>query len=141
MLAEIGAGAVPEFFVFNKIDKLPDSQLPQSVQTFLDSLKSTDSGEGKAEKSTFAGSIEVSAKNPADVARVRQAIIDFFDRDLVETEIFVPYNRQELRGVLFETSDVKAERFDEQGIFFTVRIDKVALARLRASLTHPQQGS
>ena len=33
-----------------------------------------------------------------------------------------------------------AERFDEQGVFFSVRIDKVALARLRASLKSSSNG-
>ena len=68
------------------------------------------------------------------VARVRQALIDFFDRDRIETEIFVPYDRQELRGVVFGNSQVMSERFDEQGIYFTVRIDPIALSRITPQL-------
>ncbi len=150
VLAEIGAGAVPELFVLNKRDRLEGGQLSPDVQAFLDRL-STGAEAGSApqpaatdavpaEKAAYAGAIQVSAKDATDVARVRQAIIDFFDRDLEQTEIFVPYSRQELRGVVYANAEVTAERFDEQGVFFSVRIDKVALARLRASLKSSSNG-
>jgi GTP-binding protein HflX len=161
VLREIGAGSVPELFVFNKCDKLVDGALSADVQAFLASLSkspaptapnpttpdttpdtapNTSSDTAPPEQGAYAGAIQVSAKNASDVARVRQAIIDFFDRDLVQTEIFVPYSRQELRGVLYANAEVTAERFDEQGVFFSVRIDQVALARLRASLKSSSTG-
>lgn len=150
VLREIGAGAVPELFVFNKRDKLDGGELPAAVQAFLAGLRDrpqsppapgpAPSDGAASDSSAYAGAIQVSAKDASDVARVRQAIIDFFDRDLEQTEIFVPYNRQELRGVLYENAEVIAERFDEQGIYFSVRIDKVALARLRASLKSSSTG-
>jgi len=133
VLSEIGAGGVPELFVFNKIDKLEDGKLPAAVEAFLASLKQP-AEQPSDEAPSFAGAVCISARSPDDVARVRQAIIDFFDRDRVETEIFVPYSRQELRGVVFGNSEVLSERFDEQGIYFTVRIDPIALARITPSL-------
>lgn len=140
VLSEIGAGGVPELFVFNKIDKLDEGKLPTAVEAFLASLQQPASESSQNEGSSFAGSLCVSAKNPEDVARVRQALIDFFDRDHVETEIFVPYSRQELRGVVFGNSEVLSERFDEQGSYFTVRIDPIALARITPSLQAASAG-
>ena len=141
VLAEIGAGSVPELFVFNKIDKLDDGKLPAAVETFLASLQAPKDSPSEAqskdsppEAQSFVGALCISAKNPDDVARVRQALIDFFDRDRIETEIFVPYDRQELRGVVFGNSQVMSERFDEQGIYFTVRIDPIALSRITPQL-------
>lgn len=165
VLREIGAGSVPELFVFNKSDKLEGGALSPDVQAFLASLGAPETNASlpdpgspspaspdpaspdpastdvsATEKSAYAGAIQVSAKNASDVARVRQAIIDFFDRDLVQTEIFVPYSRQELRGVLYANAEVTAERFDEQGVYFSLNIEPVALARLRASLKSSSTG-
>lgn len=130
VLSEIGAGDVPQLFVFNKSDQLEGGQLPVDLQAFVDALPPIASSSGSAPRPA----VLASAKNPADVARVRQAIIDFFDRDLIQTEIFVPYNRQSLRGAIYDSADVLGERFDETGTYFSVRIEQVALARLTASL-------
>lgn len=120
VLSEIGAGEVPVLYVFNKTDKLPDGVLPAETVQFLEDLKSKN---GTAH-------LSISAKNAMDVARVRKTIIDYFDRDLIETELFVPHERQQLRGVIFANAEVKSERSDETGTFFTVRMEEAALKRL-----------
>jgi GTP-binding protein HflX len=112
VLAEIGAGEVPQLFVFNKIDKLPDHKLPAGL------------GE------RFPDHLAVSARDPEDVARLRQAIVDFFDRDRTEVELLVPYDRSQLRGQIFASAQVLAETYDDQGTRFRVRIDPIALRQL-----------
>jgi len=120
VLAEIGAGSVPQIYVFNKIDKLPEGALSSEVTSFVAQLDSS-----AAPRHLYA-----SAKDPADVVRIRQAIIDFFDRALVDAELFVPYDRQQLRGAIFAVAEVLGETFDEQGATFKVRIDEVDLKKL-----------
>jgi GTP-binding protein HflX len=114
VLAEIGAAAVPQLYVLNKFDKLDGQPLPAELAALVDKKEA----------------LCISAKAPADVRRVRQAILDFFDRDLVEAELFVPHDRQQLRGVIYKSADVQEERSDENGTFFKVRMEEVALKRL-----------
>ena len=112
VLAEIGAGDVPQLCVFNKVDKLEGGELPAEL----------------VEK--FPRHIAISAKDPADVARVRQAVIDYFDRELVEAELLVPYDKMHLRGAIFAAAQVIGEEYDEAGTRFRVRIDQIALKQL-----------
>jgi GTP-binding protein HflX len=112
VLSEIGAGEVPQMFVFNKVDKLPDHKLPAAL----------------AER--FPTAIVVSARDPADVSRLRQAIVDFFDKALSEVELLVPYDRPQLRGQIFAVAQVLGEEYDDNGTRFRVRIDPIALKQL-----------
>lgn len=112
VLSEIGAGEVPQLLVFNKADKLPDGQLPP----------------GLAEK--FPKHLLVSAREPADVARLHKAILEFFDQELTEAWLLVPYDRPQLRGQIFASAQVLGEEYDDAGTRFRVRIDKVALKQL-----------
>ena len=125
VLGEIGAGDVPLLYVFNKCDKLPEGgELPKEVLDFIDELSR------KAEQTGTPKPLRISAKTPGDVLRVRQAIIDFFDLELVEAELFVPHSRGQLRGTIFANAEVKEERSDETGTFFKVRMEAPALAKL-----------
>lgn len=112
VLSEIGAGEVPQLFVFNKVDKLPEHRLPAEL----------------AER--FPQHIAVSAREPADVARLHKAIVEFFDHDLVEAELLVPYDRSQLRGQIFGSAQVLAEEYDEAGTRFRVRIEPLRLQQL-----------
>jgi GTP-binding protein HflX len=57
----------------------------------------------------------------------------FFNRDLVEGEICVPYHRQQLRGEIFAGCEVLGERYDEGGVIFRVRARPELLERLKAA--------
>lgn len=128
VLAEIGAAAVPVLFVCNKVDKLPAAEPPPELAAFLAALPPLLVRAGRV---ILPGGVLASAKQPADVARVRQAILAYFDSSLVEAEIRVPYAHQEVRGVLFEAGEVLEEKFDETGVCFRVRIDAITLRRLQ----------
>jgi GTP-binding protein HflX len=117
VLADIGAAEVPRLLVFNKIDRLG-------------------AGEEEARARVLARwpeALVMSARRPEDVARLRQAMIDFFARHLVEEELRVPYDRQELRGEIFEHCQVLEERYEEGVVVFRVRGAPAHLARLRAA--------
>jgi GTP-binding protein HflX len=120
VLREIGAGDVPQIVVFNKVDKLPGGEVPAAL------------------REQVPDAMALSARNPQDVARLRQAVIDFFGRELTEVELLVPYDRQALRGQLFAEGQVVAEHPEEEGIRFTVRAEPQVLARLRQALGQGQ---
>src|SRR5678810_1175049 len=72
VLDEIGAGDVPWLLVLNKIDKV-------------------DPIEREALLKEFPAAQLVSAKDPADVHRLRDAIIGAFEAAMTEVELVVPY--------------------------------------------------
>lgn len=112
VLAEIGAAEVPQLVVFNKIDRLPDGKVPEE---WLE---------------RFPRCVAISARNPDDVASVRQLIIDFFDAELIETELIVRYDQPQLRAQIFASADVLSEEFGEHAATLRIRADQATLGRL-----------
>ena len=73
----------------------------------------------------------MSARRAADVAMLREAIAAFFQRDLVEAELFLPWAAQKVRGEIFATCKVLEERTDDEGAFLRVLGAPEAVRRLR----------
>jgi GTPase len=119
VLADIGAGDVPRLLVFNKLDACGDAEAQARTTHAL--------------LARWPDAIVISALRPADVARLRERLVAFFNRDLVEGEIFVPYDRQQLRGEIFAGCEVLGERSDESGVIFRVRAHPALLERLQAA--------
>jgi GTP-binding protein HflX len=119
VLADIGAGDVPRLLVFNKIDACGDADAE---------ARATD-----ALLARWPDAFVMSARRPADVARLRERLVAFFNRDLVEGEIRVPYDRQQLRGDIFAACEVLGERYEESGVIFRVRAHPAMLERLKAA--------
>jgi GTP-binding protein HflX len=110
VLNEIGAKDVPRLLVFNKIDK---------------------GGDEKALRKKYPGSVVMSARREGDIAKLREAIVAFFRKRLVEAELFLPWSAQKMRGEIFETCEVLDERADGEGAFLRVRGEPEAVKRLR----------
>ena len=117
VLDEIGAKDVPRLLVFNKIDRAGK--------------------EGELRAALLAkhpGCIVMSAKREGDIAKLHDAIAAFFQRDLVEAELFLPWAAQNLRGEIFATCKVLEERADGEGAFLRVRGAPAEVKRLRELL-------
>ena len=117
VLEEIGAQTVPRLRVFNKIDPVGDAEAQDECAAAL--------------RAKYPDCLVMSARRPADVAKLRAAIIAFFQQDLVEDELFLPWSAQQLRGEIYAKCEVLAERADGEGAFFSVRGERLALAGLR----------
>jgi GTP-binding protein HflX len=117
VLAEIGADSVQRIRVFNKIDYLED-KAAQAERT-------------AALQAKYPGCIVVSALRKEDVAELHQTIMQVFQQHLIESEIFLPWSAQALRGEIFATSEVLEERADAEGAFFRFRAAPEVVARLR----------
>ncbi|MBL1259159.1 MAG: GTPase HflX [Thiotrichaceae bacterium] len=117
VLAEIGADSVPIIRVFNKIDYL-DDVTAQAARTAELQAK-------------YPGCMVLSARRKEDIAALHQAIVHFFQQQLVESEIFLPWSAQALRGEIFASCDVLEERADPEGAFFRFRAAPDVVARLR----------
>ncbi|MFT5134709.1 MAG: GTP-binding protein HflX [Gammaproteobacteria bacterium] len=116
VLAEIGADSVPRIRVFNKIDYLGDA-VAQTERTAELQAK-------------YPECIVMSARRKDNVAQLHQAIVHVFQQQLVESEIFLPWSAQELRGEIFASCDVLEERADAEGAFFRFRAAPNVVARL-----------
>jgi GTPase len=114
VLAEIGAGDIPRLLVFNKIDRAGDADVTT-----------------RALLARWPDALVLSARDPADVARLHARLQAFFARDLVDGEVRVPYDRQQLRGEIFATCQVLGERYEDDAVIFQVRARPEALARWR----------
>ncbi|MFQ3324874.1 MAG: GTP-binding protein HflX [Pseudomonadales bacterium] len=116
VLAEIGADNVPRIRVFNKIDYLDDAASREQRTAEL--------------QAKYPGCVVVSALNKEDITALHQAIVEVFQKDLIESEIFLPWSAQELRGEIFASCEVLEERADEVGAFFRFRALPDVVARL-----------
>lgn len=120
VLEEIDADVVPRIRVFNKIDYVGDAAAQAECEAAL--------------RLKYPDCIVMSARRPDEVAMLRQKIVDFFQQDLMETEIFLPWSAQQLRGKIYGTCQVLGERSDEEGTFFTVRGEPNDINSLREQL-------
>jgi GTP-binding protein HflX len=117
VLKEIDALEVPRLRIFNKIDHVGDAAAQAEREAAL--------------RAEYPGCIVMSARRPHDVAKLHRAIVAFFQQDLVEAELFLPWSAQQLRGEIFARCEVLEERADEDGAWFSVRGEQAALDSLR----------
>ncbi|MBI3431950.1 MAG: GTPase HflX [Hydrogenophilales bacterium] len=120
VLNEIDAQDVPRFRIFNKIDHVGDAAAQAEREAAL--------------RAAYPDCIVMSARRPDDVAKLHKAIVAFFQRDLVEAELFLPWSAQQLRGEIFARCEVLDERADHEGAIFRVRGEQGALNSLREQL-------
>lgn len=117
VLEEIGANVVPRIRVFNKIDHVGDEAAQAECEKDL--------------RTRYPDCVVMSARRPDEVAKLRQTIIAFFQQDLVEEELFLPWSAQQLRGEIYANCQVLDERGDGDGAFFKVKGEAETLARLK----------
>ncbi|OFZ70000.1 MAG: GTPase HflX [Betaproteobacteria bacterium RBG_16_58_11] len=116
VLKEIGAEDVPRIRVFNKIDHVGDAVAEAEREAAL--------------RAQYPDCLVMSARRSGDVAKLREAIIAFFQRDRVEGELFLPWSAQQLRGEIFACCEVLEERADEEGAFMRIRGESEAVKSL-----------
>jgi GTP-binding protein HflX len=111
VLRGIGAAEVPSLLLFNKIDRL-------------------DEAARSALRERYPGAVLLSAHAPEDVAALRRSVLDFFEAQMVEAELLVPYASQGRIGEVYERARVVSEAFDEAGRLLRVRAMPGAIAKL-----------
>lgn len=111
VLREIGAQSVPSRLLFNKADRLS----PEAREALLQ---------------RHPEAIVLSAHSPEDVAALRQTVIEFFERSMVDADLVIPYARQGGISEVYENARVISEAFDETGRRLKVRALPAAIARL-----------
>ncbi|MHB1676568.1 MAG: GTPase HflX [Sulfuriferula sp.] len=107
VLEEIGAQSIPRIRIFNKIDYVGDAVTQAECEAAL--------------SAKYPACIVMSARRLDDVAKLHQAIVDFFQQGLVEDELFLPWSAQQLRSEIYANCKVLEERAEGEGAFFRVR--------------------
>jgi GTP-binding protein HflX len=115
VLGELGAGETPSLVVLNKADRL-DAQARGALAAELPDAH------------------VMSALRPADVTALRNTIVDFFERDMVEAELFVGYRDQRVVHTVYQTCRVIGEAHEEAGTRLRVRAPRAVLEDLRGKL-------
>ncbi|MFY9327323.1 MAG: GTPase HflX [Georgfuchsia sp.] len=124
VLAEIEAQDVPRLRIFNKIDQVNGGGDAEAQAECAAALRAS-----------YPDCIVMSAKRPQDIARLHKTIVAFFQKDLVEAELFLPWTAQQLRGEIFARCEVLSERAEEEGAFFQVRSEQAVLDGLREQIS------
>jgi len=114
VLDEIGAKG-PRLLLLNKIDRVDAARRNELRDEYPDALL-------------------LSAKDPEDVAHLHERIRDFFERDMVEAELSIPYAQQKLVAEIHASCRVLSEAHDEHGTRVRLRARPEVLARLRAAV-------
>jgi GTP-binding protein HflX len=119
VLQEIGAGEVSSRILLNKRDRL-------------------DPATAAALQLEYPEAMMISAKDPDDVLAVRELIVSFFDGELRQADLFVPYTAHGLIRHVYEGTTVLSERHTEEGTHLRVRAPQGTLQRLEDRLASPQ---
>jgi GTP-binding protein HflX len=125
VLAEINADVVPRLRIFNKIDHVGDAAAQAERQAAL--------------CAKYPDCVVMSARRPDDVATLHRRIVAFFQQDLVEGELFLPWNAQQLRSAIYANCQVLEENADAEGARFRVRGEAAVLNSLREQFAQLQQ--
>jgi GTP-binding protein HflX len=103
-LEDIGAGEKPSMLVFNKLDLVKEVFLPKLLER------------------RYIDSCAVSAHSAPDAKKLRDLLYAFFERDMLELEIVIPYQDTWLQSQIHEYSKVLKKEYLDEGAKFHIRI-------------------
>jgi GTP-binding protein HflX len=124
VLREIGAHEVPRLRVFNKIDCVGDAAAQAAQEAML--------------RLRYPDCVVMSARRAEDVAKLRDTVQAFFQKDLVNAEFFLPWSAQHLRGEIFANCKVLDEQSDDAGTRFRVLAPGAAIEGLGERISRAQ---
>jgi GTP-binding protein HflX len=112
VLGEIGATEHPSLMILNKRDRLS-------------------SAESAALKAEYPEAIQLSTRDKDDLAALRETLLQFFEKDMTEADLMVPYAVQGAIGEIRRQMRVIGESYTEGGVTLKVRARQEDLARVR----------
>ena len=112
VLTEVHAENIPSRLILNKCDKLSEEQ--------------------KAElKSEFPEALLISTRNPNDIKSLRESLVEFFEREMIDEEIFIKHGTEKIMGEIRNTMRVLKENYENDGVHLRVRSNTETLNRLK----------
>lgn len=115
VLRDMGADMIPAKLILNKTDLLTDEQ--------------------KAElKKEFPSGILISTRNPKSITDLRNELVEFFEKDMIDGEIFVKYGSEKTFSEIRSLMRILKEEYDNDGVHLKVRSNADDLSRLKKKL-------
>lgn len=123
VLSELATQDIPLKLIFNKKDLLDDLSLYDVEIDYPDA-------------------IYMSAHDPKDIQSLKDYIVSFFEADMVEEELYVPFSQGKWIGEIHSQVRVLETSYDEGGTLLRVRGVSETLEKLRkqisaTELSHP----
>ena len=115
VLSEVGATDVPRLLVLNKRD-----QLTMEEQQILEL--------------EYPEAIFISTRDKSDLQRLRDKIMSYFESDMVDEDLFIPYLVQGVIGEVRNKMRVLSENYNELGVILKVRTSPEALEQIKKKL-------
>lgn len=116
VLSEVGATDVPHLLVLNKRDNLSDE-------------------EQSALATEYPEAIAISTRSPEDLKRLREKILSYFESDMVDEELFIPYLVQgAIIGDIRARVRVLSESYNETGVTLKIRAPLKAVEHFQSQL-------
>ena len=112
VLGEVGVDDIKKLLVLNKSDQLSEEQQAALMEEFPDAMMT-------------------STRNPLDVAKLHQYIVDSSQQDMIEEEFIIQYDAQGIIGEIRTSMSVIKEEYEYDHIKLTVRSNTIELARLK----------
>ena len=87
----------------------------------LNKIDCLDEAECAALSTEFPDALQISTRSPADIARVHQAIVGFFEKEMTQIDLLVPYAQSSALGEIRRHLRVLTESYCEIGVTLRVR--------------------
>lgn len=116
VLSEVGADEVPHLLILNKQDRL----LPEQRQQL---------------QREFPEGVFVSTRSPEDLKFLREKILSYFEKDMVDGELFFDYTSQGMAAEIRAKMKVLSESFSDKGLTLRVRGTPEDLGRIKKKLS------
>ncbi len=101
VLSEVGATEVPRLLILNKRDKLTEEQTKELSEEFPDA-------------------IFISTLNKDDLQMLRQKILSYFEQDMIDADLFIPFTAKGMIGEIRARARVLSESYHELGPTFKI---------------------
>ncbi len=115
VLAEVGAMEVPSLMILNKSDRLNDE-----IKIAL--------------KKEFPNSLLISTRNKEDVTYLRNKILSYFENDMTDADLFIPYLAKGIVGEVRAKTRVLSESYDEKGVTLKIRTHPEILTQFQEKI-------
>jgi GTP-binding protein HflX len=111
----VGATEVPRLLILNKRDNLTTEQAAELQLEYPEA-------------------IFISTRNSDDIKMLREKILSYFESDMLDEDIFIPYTAKGIIGDIRAKMRVLAESYDEKGVTLKVRANQEKIKQLRKKI-------
>jgi GTPase len=115
VLAEVGATEVPRLLVLNKRDNLNEEQCAALLTEFPEAVM-------------------ISTRSKEDVQGLRDKIMSYFESNMLDEDLFIPYTVQGVIGEIRTKMRVLSEAYNEKGVTLRVRAAPEKIEQIKNKL-------